>query len=206
MNRAHHLQDERLFDCYLAVQGGELLDPPVAEHLTDCTDCGDRYRAMTHFLETLSVNAAAEADAIFTPERLRAQQQQITRRIEHLGHPARVIAFPGLPVSHHTASAPRPVRRWVAAAAAAGLFIGVGTGLMFDWEARGGSTAMRARTVALQTHLEAPASVVEIARPESSATDEAFLAEIEVAGDRPRTRELMAFDELTPHVREVTLR
>ncbi len=34
MNRAHHLQDDRLFDCYLAVQSGELLDPPVAEHLT----------------------------------------------------------------------------------------------------------------------------------------------------------------------------
>ena len=32
MSRARHLQDERLFDCYLAVQGGEILDPPVAEH------------------------------------------------------------------------------------------------------------------------------------------------------------------------------
>ena len=29
---AHHLQDERLFDCYLSVQSGEALDPPVAEH------------------------------------------------------------------------------------------------------------------------------------------------------------------------------
>ena len=94
----------------------------------------------------------------------------------------------------------------MAAAAAAGLFIGVGTGLFLDWETRAGSSDRRARIVARQTHLEAPASVVEIARPESAATDEAFLAEIEVAGDRPRTRELMAFDELTPHVREVTLR
>ena len=42
--------------------------------------------------------------------------------------------------------------------------------------------------------------------PESEATDEAFLAEIEFAGDRPRTRELVAFDALTPHVREVNLR
>jgi hypothetical protein len=207
MNRAHHLQDERLFDCYLALQSGELLDPPVAEHLTDCTDCGERYAAMTQFLEALSDNAAAEADAIFTPERLRAQQQHIVRRLEHLGHPARVITFPGRPVGHHiNSTAPRSARRWVAAAAAAGLFIGVGTGLFLDWETRGASSERRARTIARQTHLEAPASVVEIARPESAATDEAFLAEIEVAGDRPRTRELLAFDELTPHVREVTLR
>ena len=208
MSRAHHLQDERLFDCYLAVQSGEVLDPPVAEHLTDCHDCGARYAEMTLFLETLSVNAAAEADAIFTPERLRAQQLHITRRLEHLGHPARVIPFPGGHAGHQINSAgPRSARRWVAAAAAAGLFVGVGTGLFLDWESRAGSTDRRARTIALQTHLEAPASVVEITRPESAATDEeAFLAEIEVAGDRPRTRELVAFDALTPHVREVTLR
>jgi hypothetical protein len=204
MNRARHLQDERLFDCYLSVQSGETLDPPVAEHLTDCDDCGERYAAMTQFLEALSVNAADEADAIFTPDRLRAQQQHIARRLEHLGYPARVISFPGRPAGHQiNSSAPRSARRWIAAAAAAGLFIGVGTGLFLDWETRAGSP--HARTIARQTHLEAPASVVEINRPESAA-DEAFLAEIEFAGDRPRTSELVAFDALTPHVREVTLR
>ena len=206
-NRAHHLQDERLFDCYLSVQSGETLDPPVADHLTDCVDCSERYAAMTEFLETLSADATAEADEIFTPERLRVQQQHIARRLEHLGHPARVISFPGRPAVHHiNSSAPRSARRWVAAAAAAGLFIGVGTGLFLDWETRGGASDRRARTIARQTHLEAPASVVEIPRTESEATDEAFLAEIEVAGERPRTRELVAFDTLTPHVREVTLR
>lgn len=207
MTRARHLQDERLFDCYLSIQSGEALDPPVAEHLTDCADCGDRYAAMTHFLETVSADAAAEADEIFTPERLRIQQQQIARRLDHLGHPARVISFPGRPAGHQiNSSAPRSARRWVAAAAAAGLFIGVGTGLFLDWETHGGASEQRARIVARQTLLEAPASVVEIVRSESAATDEAFLAEIEVAGERPRTRELVAFDTLTPHVREVTLR
>jgi hypothetical protein len=207
INRAHHLQDERLFDCYLAVQSGEILDPPVAEHLTDCDDCGERYAAMRQFLETLSAGAAAEADAIFTPERLRAQQQQIARRIDHLGHPARVITFPGRAASHHLGSpAPRSARRWIAAAAAAGLFIGVGTGLFLDWEGGRGLSARQGRPVARQTHLQAPASIDEITRPESAAIDEAFLEELEFAGDRPRTRELMAFDALTPHVREVNLR
>jgi anti-sigma factor RsiW len=206
MSRAHHLQDDRLFDCYLAVQSGELLDPPLAEHLTDCPECNERYAAMTQFMDTLGANAAAEADAVFTPERLRAQQQHIARRLDHLGHPARVITFPGRPASHHINSpAPRPARRWIAAAAAAGLFVGVGTGLFLDWEGTRGSSARLSRTLARQTHLQAPA-VVEITRPESAATDEAFLAEIESAGDRPRTRELLAFDALTPHVREVTLR
>jgi hypothetical protein len=207
MNRAHHLQDERLFDCYLAVRSGESLDPPVVEHLTDCDACGERYAELTRSMDTLSVDAAAEADAIFTPERLRAQQQQIGRRIEHLGQPARVITFPGRAGSHHTgASAPRSVRRWIAAAAAAGLFIGVGTGLLLDWEAaRGGS--VRTKTLARQAVLKPPAAAVETVRPDiSEFYDQEFLSDLELAGDRPRTRELLAFDALTPHVREITLR
>ncbi len=207
IHRAHHLQDERLFDCYLAVRSGESLDPPLAEHLTDCDACGERYAELTQFMEALSLDAAAQADAIFTPERLRAQQQQISRRLEHLGHPARVITFPGRAGSHHIgASAPRSARRWIAAAAAAGLFIGVGTGLLLDREAaRGGS--VRTRTLARQALLKPPAAAVEAARPDvSEFYDQEFLSDLELAGDRPRTRELLAFDALTPHVREVNLR
>ena len=37
----------------------------------------------------------------------------------------------------------------------------------------------------------------------SDAADDAFLNELELALERPRTRELVAFDEFTPHVREV---
>ncbi len=35
------------------------------------------------------------------------------------------------------------------------------------------------------------------------ATDDAFLSELEIALERPHTRELRAFDAFTPHVREV---
>jgi hypothetical protein len=212
MNLAHHLQDERLFDCYLAVRAGESLDPPVAEHLTDCDACGDRYAELAQFMEALSVEAASEADAIFTPERLRAKQQHISRRLDHLGHPARVITFPGLPASHPVGSpAPRSARRWIAAAAAAGLFIGFG--VLLDREAARGldpeiareAAPPHVRGVARQALLKAP-EAAEVARPDAFQVDEAFLSELELAGDRPRTRELLAFDALTPHVREITLR
>ena len=36
---------------------------------------------MSEFMESLAADGAAEADAIFTPERLRAQHQHITRRL-----------------------------------------------------------------------------------------------------------------------------
>ena len=44
IGRAHHLTDERLLECYLAERGGEPLDPPAAEHLTDCDACADPVR------------------------------------------------------------------------------------------------------------------------------------------------------------------
>jgi hypothetical protein len=208
-SRGHHLQEDRLFDCYLSVQGGEILDPPVAEHLTDCDECGARYADLTQFMESLSADATAETDEIFTADRLRAQRQQIARKVEHLGHPARVISFPSRAASHHVgSSAPRPARRWIAAAAAAGLFVGVGTGIFLDWERAPGRRS--AGVIARQTVLTATqgriAGPLEISLPDRSAEDKAFLSELELAGERPRIRELSAVDALTPHVREINLR
>jgi hypothetical protein len=211
--RGHHLHESRLFDCYLAARGGEVLDPPVAEHLIDCHECGTRYAELTEFMERLSTDAATEADTVFSPERLRAQRTHISRRLEHVGHPARVITFPGRTGSVHPfgSSAPRPVRRWVAAAAAAGLFVGVGTGLFLDRETARGYGRRPIVGSARQTVLTAPdgrigGSPIEFVRPEPSESDEAFLSELELAGERPRIRELTAVDALTPHVREVNLR
>jgi len=202
--RARHLQEKRLFDCYLAVRGGEALDPPVADHLADCPQCGQRYAELSQFMESLSVAADEESDAIFTPERLRLQQQQIARRLEHLGQAARVISFPGRTAGHQIgAVAPRFARRWVAASLAAGLFIGVATGMFLDWQA---SRAILSRGAIARTVITAPADTAELSRTDPSEADEAFLSEIEIAGERPRIRELLAVDALTPHAREVALR
>jgi hypothetical protein len=39
--------------------------------------------------------------------------------------------------------------------------------------------------------------------PANATDDDAFLSELEVALERPQTRELQPFDTFTPHVREV---
>ena len=124
MSRSPHLQETRLFDCYLAVQGGERLDPPVAEHLADCADCGDRYADLAQFMDAVRADAAAEADEVFTADRLSVQRAQISRRLAHLGQPARVISFPDRTSGHRfSVAARRPARRW---RAAAGLFMAYG--------------------------------------------------------------------------------
>jgi anti-sigma factor RsiW len=202
IHRACHLQEERLFESYLAERGGEPIDPPVAEHLADCEACGSRYTELATFMDALRRDGDAEADAIFTPERLRLQQQQIVRRMALVGRPARVLSFPGRIVRRTLdASASRIAPRWVAAAAAAGLFVGVAVGASFQWDMRPQAhqrfltdTSRSLRPTPVATRGSGPADV---------AADDAFLSDLEIALERPHTRELQAFDALTPHVREI---
>jgi hypothetical protein len=205
IHRAHHLQDDRLFECYVAERSGEPIDPPLAEHLADCGSCSTRYAELAGFMNALRQDGEAEADAVFTPERLRAQHQQVARRIAHVGRPARVISFPGQFVRRTIhASTSRTAPRWVAAAAAAGLFIGVALGASYEWGSHapiGGRLVARdaaaARSPRLSPATARGASLADV------AADDTFLSDLEIALERPHTRELQAFDALTPHVREI---
>jgi len=200
-HRAHHLHDERLFDCYLTERGGDAIDPPTAEHLTDCDECSARYAELASFMDTLRRDGETEADAVFTAERLRAQQQQIARRLEQVGRPARVISFPSRIVRRTIgASQSRMAPRWVAAAAAAGLFVGVALGASYEWNQRRvpaasfGARDLNSRIAPVATR---GSEAVDI------ANDDAFLSDLELALERPHTQELQAFDAFTPHVREI---
>lgn len=197
MARSAHLHDDRLYECYLAFQGGEPLDPSAADHLSDCDACGTRYAELATFLETTRQEAETEADAIFTSDRLRHQHDQITRRLSHGLHPARVIDFPGRVTQKIARTSWSIGPRWLAASAAAGLFVGV---------AVGGLVLTTPPVVApMQTAAHAtPAPVVRAAAPAiKPADDDAFLIDLEFALQRPNTRELEPFDALTPHVREI---
>jgi len=205
--RVHHLTEERLFDVYLAERAAEPADPPAAEHLADCSVCNTRYSELLSLMDTVRREGDAEADAVFTPDRLRAQQQDIARRIALVGRPARVLSFPKRIVRRTiTASASRTAPRWIAAAAAAGLFVGVAVGASYQFRwgltpyrsaaplIAGGASPRAARLTPVATRGAGQADI---------AADDAFLSELEIALDRPRTRELLAFDDFTPHVREV---
>jgi hypothetical protein len=203
--RARHLTDERLFECYLTEREGDAIDPPAAEHLADCVSCGERYTDFARSMDRVRSEGEKEADEVFTRERLRLQQQQIARRIEHFGRPARIISFPGQLVRRTlTASATRTAPRWIAAAAAAGLFVGVALGASYEFNAlihsarnslvQAADTSRATRLTPVATRGSSQADV---------AADDAFLSDLDVALERPHTRELVAFDAFTPHVREV---
>jgi hypothetical protein len=190
MRRAIHLQDDRLFECYLAQRQGEAADPPTAEHLADCESCAARYAELVLFMDDVRAEGDAEADAAFTPERLRLQQQQIARRMEAVGRPARVLSFPGRVVQGTIRASTLRSPRWTAAAAAAGLFLGIALGATYEWDSHPSPSA--------------PAISARAAVPNPDiAADADFMSELELALDRPHTRELAAFDAFTPHFREI---
>jgi len=206
--RSPHLQEDRLLESYFADRRGDPVDPRVAEHLVDCDGCNRRYAELAGFMNAVRDEAEAEVDALYPPERLRAQQSQIERRLEHLGRAARVISFPGrFAGGRATPPGQRIATRWVAAAAAAGLFVGAAASMFFDEQ----SHAMRAaRQVSASRQLVGsvrptrlmPVGTLGSAQPMID-TDADFLTDLDVALERPRTRELQPFDALTPHVRPV---
>ncbi|MGB7219720.1 MAG: hypothetical protein WBD07_13055 [Vicinamibacterales bacterium] len=199
IRRAHHLHEDRLFDCYLAERSHESVDPRLAEHLADCAACAARYAELVGLMNELRTEADASADALFTPERLRAQEQQIARRIEHVGRAARIISFPHHGPGERHEAAPRTLPRFAAAAAAAGLFIGIALGASFGWPARVWSTPTFSDTGSAVTPLAARDATL---LPDPAA-DEAFWSDLDRILDSPRTIELQPLDALTPRVREV---
>lgn len=202
IGRARHLHEDRLFECYTAERGGEGLDARAAAHLAECAECRARYDELATFMDGLRQDAGDETDAIFTHDALRVQQQHIMRRIEHLGHPARVLSFPGRVVRRHFASASgRVAPRWTAAAAAAGLFIGVGVGVVYDSRNHPATPNTLAMTIARPARQATP--VVAVAGPPPVADDDAFLSEIETVLGGPHNQELLPFDALTPRVQEL---
>jgi hypothetical protein len=207
MAHAHHLHEDQLFECYLAARSGESIDPPSAEHLADCEVCASDYGRLAAFLDGVRAEADAETDAIFTPDRLRAQQQQIAKRLEHVGRAARVLSFPARSTHDLPSRTARFAPKWLAAAAAAGVIVGIGLGASYEWVPRARTTTVmasaRRRSPARATHL-APVATRGTTTPQIG-DDDAFLSDLDLALEHPQTRELIPFDALTPHVRDVSV-
>jgi hypothetical protein len=199
MGRPHHLAEDHLLDCYVAERGGESLDPRSVEHLADCPECGTRYAELSRFMDGLSNEADYETDALFPAEWQDTQRQSILRRVEQLGHAARVITFPGRLVTQQMAKGVRlRVSPWAATAAAACLFVGVAVGMFYD--ARNHTTQY---SVVRAVPSPAPQATVGNGAPQVALDTDAFLSELERALGGPQTPELMSLDVLTPHVREI---
>jgi anti-sigma factor RsiW len=193
MRPSSHVSDDRLVEVCLE----RAFTSPEAAHLSACEQCRTRHSRLEAMFREMSHAADAEADAIFTPERLASQQARILQRIEQDGRPARVIAFPAASAQEYRPLRTRPATRWIAGAAAAGLAIGLLAGHLvhdlpgLDRPTRPTLVSTNARSTS------APARpTAEVVN--ASFNDEEFLDEIETALDGPQLTVLRPLNDLTP--------
>jgi len=195
LGRRKHLDDAAFSELWSAAAVGSDVGvaAPDAEHLESCAACRARYDAFTDWLADARVDAIAAADEVFPAERLAAQQSHIMRRIEALERPARVIAFPkyAQPVS----AARSGPQRWIAAAAAAGLIVGLGMGEMLDFR-----RSARLRPLPMAESEPLVQSARGTVQPVSLNSDDPLLYD---ADPSPRVEALQALDAITPRVRDI---
>lgn len=116
--RQGHLSEQALME---ALTGG---NRPA--HLDRCDLCAERAVEMARWMDAAREDARGAFDAVFTPERLAAQQAQVLRRLEQVDSPARVISFPAtMRAERGDAPGRRVAVSWVGVAAAAGVAIGI---------------------------------------------------------------------------------
>jgi hypothetical protein len=174
------------------LRGGHVSDDVLAEawytgarpaHLDHCDACAERALDMARWLEQTKQLGAESADAVFTTDRLAAQQAQIMSRLEQLDRPSKLLSFPRANTPSALNDLQMPVREqhigaWIAVAAAC-LVLGVIGGRL---------------TVSQPS---APAQQVQSAKalpaPDVAPPSDPFPSEI----DQPQINSLRAIESLT---------
>jgi hypothetical protein len=164
-------------------------------HLAGCEACRKRYEAFEHWVMDIGDELRDEADEAFTGERLAVQQAQISRRLESLERPGRIIAFPK--AARAVISGHSHVRRWVTAAAAAGLIAGIGLDQVLPRYHQA-----NARFVQGEHGFNSPEATARAKRLQplaNSQNDDELLSD----DFAPHVSALSALDDMTPHVRDI---
>lgn len=157
-------------------------------HLDSCEECGHRALEMSRWLEDVQAIGRADADAVFSDDRLATQRDSVMNRLAQLDRPSKVISFPAAaPIARDTQSGRRGSAGWLLAAAAAGLMIGVVSMELSHMVPSGGAASPAPTTASV-----APAPAVD-----DSLLDGVF--------DRPSLGSMNALDEMTPRIADVVL-
>lgn len=159
--------------------------------MTSHDDSGNRRHDA---LDAYRAAAWAEADSHFDERALEAQRQRILARLEQAGQRARVLPFPG--VASMTRVGAGTSRRWISAAAAAGLLIGLVTGQLLH-VMPGANWTRPAHAPMAQPPTPSRMSVVPALAKTSLDSDNALLDAIDAAVRRHAVKDLRAFDDLT---------
>ena len=209
-----HLSDKRLLVLLFPPADGTASagsGPEVPNtHLSACASCARRLEELRTFLDSLMEQSAADFDATFAPEHLARQRASILHRLERAirpHQPVRILRFPA--AARPALARVHAARRWLGAAASAGVLAGVGIGQFVHLHPESTPaeepvlTAVASTTVSREGPNPLPASN----GPTSLETDDdAFMNQVEFVLVDSQIQELSTLDAITPRVREVVLR
>lgn len=161
----------------------------AAAHLAACVQCRHEYERLAAALDGDRADAHAAAAEALPAVDLERQRLSIQQRIARLGAVARVLPFPGAIVPTASETVPAD-RRWVMAAAAAGLVLGMLVGRLPGPAGAGGEGQ--------------PVSAGRMAEalPADALRDDPLLSGVEEVLTRESRPEFEALDELTPFTDE----
>jgi hypothetical protein len=207
-----HPDEQALIEAYFAsIQQDVPANEEVTTHLERCTACSRRYAELAVIFTDARTAVDEEIDELSSPEVLERQYTHILKRLAAGQGPGRVLRFPrrGPTVVRRRDVA----RKWTAAAAAAGLLVGLLAGRWTRLDPRAetvGHVTLRPQFVPRPTIVDdAPPEGLFPGAAQSRAmlfNDEAFLDELDAAIQGPRVAPLMVLDDLTPAIHEVALR
>src|SRR5436190_5525572 len=186
MNTRHLSDSQLLMACQPALL--EDLDPENRDlqHLESCTQCRTRHDAVVQMLDDARRTAELRAESAFPLERLAQQRDRILARVDDLCHAGKILTFPSTH-TRHVPTQPSHRTRWVAAAAAAGLVVGLlGGHLTRDFSGR---PSLQSR------HAAQTGMTLRPARPLPS--DDELLGQVEVAFEGTGPSALRPLDALT---------
>ena len=186
-----HLEDDALVALCME-KPAPAGDPDWPAHLAVCSACRHRMTELSMLLDEVADASADMVDAAFPAERLARQQTRILQRVDQQGTVGRVLAFP-IARARRASSRPTPVRRWIAGAAAAGLFVGMLAGHLAH-QLPVLQEPISSAPVASGRPLAGPIRPVATA----STSDDDFLLEVRAALDRSGPVAFARLDELTP--------
>jgi hypothetical protein len=180
----------------VAANGGEF-PADEAAHLAHCRACRLAVDDRSQVLQDVRTGVDALVDAAFDDAALNRQRVSILDRLAARRDGGRVLVFP--PRDLRNAPRDRPTARWLAAAAAAGLLVGLLAGQRLQ-------PVLRAPALALfggshESAIRPAGTRVAGAHADPvlvHAHDELFLSEMETAVTYRGVAELRALDGLTP--------
>ncbi|MEW5981456.1 MAG: hypothetical protein AB1806_03685 [Acidobacteriota bacterium] len=195
-----HLKDDALIRRYLADRSLDALGPgdePGVRHLADCPSCTRRYEVVSAELDASASLVESRADREFSGEQLTRQRERILRRIAAHTSVGRVLAFPAAESHSGFGIGNRPALRWAAAAAIAGLLLGLSAGRWLWTSGPADGPSGPRQTPVIGATPGPDRAVVRAVTSDVSMPDDDILSQVDFALSAPRTQELQALDAFT---------